>query len=286
MAGSDETPLHLEAYFRQLEEMQRAVRASVSPAMKIQEQFEKSLQPIVESARAFQDTIESIFAERESLVNSILTQHESVRSALEQLHESLLELSPRTRDALILLGTHGWYMDLKLPESGLWKLKRALSEGNVTEAEDALAAYYEDRVDEIEESIAKRFPRRQKLISSAFHAYRRQEYELSIPVLLAQTDGICKELVNQYLFLSRDRKPRTAAYVEQFATDTYRAALLSPLATRLPLWAREHEREDSFSELNRHMVLHGDSLDYGTKTNCLKVISLINYVAHVLKEEP
>ena len=85
--------------------------------------------------------------------------------------------------------------------------------------------------------------------------------------------------------MKRNRKPRTAIYVEQIAADTYRATLLSPLAQTLPIGASEHERPEDFNELNRHMVLHGESLDYGTKINSLKAISLINYVAHVLTLE-
>jgi len=72
-------------------------------------------------------------------------------------------------------------------------------------------------------------------------------------------------------------------YVEQIASDTYRAALLEPLAQTLPIGASQNERHDGFSELNRHMVLHGESLDYGTEKNSLKAISLINYVSIVLK---
>lgn len=104
-------------------------------------------------------------------------------------------------------------------------------------------------------------------------------------MLLAQADGICKEMLNEYLFLKHKKKPRTAIYVEQVASNTFRAAILSPLAQTLPIGASEHERDKGFSELNRHMVLHGESLDYGTKTNSLKAISLINYVAHVLKAD-
>jgi hypothetical protein len=61
------------------------------------------------------------------------------------------------------------------------------------------------------------------------------------------------------------------------------AALLSPLAQTLPIGASERQRNEEFIGLNRHMVLHGESLNYGNKINSLKAISLINYVAHVLK---
>ena len=50
------------------------------------------------------------------------------------------------------------------------------------------------------------------LIRAAFNAHRRQEYELAIPVILAQTGGICKEVVNEYLFIKNNKKPGTAIY--------------------------------------------------------------------------
>jgi hypothetical protein len=85
--------------------------------------------------------------------------------------------------------------------------------------------------------------------------------------------------------MKKDRKPLTAIYVEQYTADTFTAALLSPLAAALPISASERERGDNFSVLNRHIVMHGESLDYGTRLNGLKAISLINYVSQVLERE-
>lgn len=305
----DKVAVALEAHFKHWQEVGERLRDIVTPVLKQQEQFQKSLQPIIESQRAFQKALGPILAEQErwkkliqpiellkyvlpdltSLTKRALEVKKSIEGfispAFEQLQRSFREIPPRTQEALLLLGRHGWYLDLEMPLPGLWELKKALAEGNVVEAEDALVEYFEGRMDEIEKSVIERFPKRQKLIRAAFDAHRRQEYELSIPVLLAQTDGICKEVFSEYLFIKHNRKPRTAIYVEQLASDTYRAALLSPLAQTLPIGASEHERNEGFSELNRHMVLHGESLDYGSKINSLKAISLINYVAHVLKTD-
>jgi hypothetical protein len=173
-------------------------------------------------------------------------------------------------------------MDPEMSHQSLLELKDALSEGNVAEAEAALVEYFEERIAEMEESITRKFPHRSHLISSALGAHSKKEYVLSIPVLLAQVDGICKETVNKYLFMKNNKKPETAVYVASIATDTYMAALLSPLAEVLPISASNGQRPEGFSGLNRHTVLHGESLDYGSKINSLKAISLLNYVAHVL----
>ncbi len=256
-------------------------------------QVQKSMEPMIEAQRRSAELAASMRVPAFQLPDLSLLASQAAEfqkslqglmsPAFEQLEKSLSELPPRTQEALLLLGAHGWYLDLEMSLPELWELKEALSEGNVAKAEEALVDYFEGRLDGIEKSITKRFPHRAHLIRPAFNAHRRREYELSIPVLLAQTDGICKETVNQHLFIKQDKKPRTAIYVEQIAADSYRAVLLSPLARTLPISASEYERPEGADALNRHTVLHGESLDYGTETNSLKAISLINYVAHVLK---
>lgn len=310
MTIDDKSLAALDAYFKQWQQIGERVSALVTPALKVRETLQKSLEPITEVQKTFQKALEPILTVQNrwrELAESIKVPHFDlpdlsplltkpaaefqkslqglISPAFEQLQRSFRELPPRIQEALLLLGTHGWYFDLEMPMPGLWELKKALSEGNVEGAEEALVEYYEDRLEEIEKSITERFPHRAHLIRAAFKAHRRQEYELSIPVLLAQTDGICKDVVNQYLFIKKNKKPSTAIYVDQIATDTYRAALLSPLTQTLPISASEGDRPTGSDALNRHTVLHGESLDYGSKTNSLKAISLVNYVAHVLKVE-
>jgi hypothetical protein len=298
-----------EDFERQWQQIAEQLTAEVTPALKVQEELQKSLEPLVEAHKAYGKALEPILSEQNrwrELTESVkvphfdlpdfslLTKQASefqellqglITPAFEQLERSFRELPPRTQEALLLLGEHGWYMDLEMSVPELREFEKALSDGNVEEAEDALAEYFEGRLEEIEKSISERFPRRAHLIRAAFNAHRRQEYELSIPVLLAQTDGICRELVNQYLFIKQNKKPGTAIYVDQVAADTFRAALLSPLAKTLPINASERERPAGFDALNRHTVLHGESLDYGSKINSLKAISLVNYVAQVLQVE-
>lgn len=298
----------LDAHLKEWQDVSKQLRAHLAPALEVQDSLRRSIQPIVQAQNALEKALEPILAQQEQwkkLVESTQIPHfnlpdlsrfatqaadfqraiqQLVTPAFEQLKKTFRELPARTQEALLLLGAHGWYLDLEMPFSGLWRLKRALAEGKVTEAEDALCKYFENRLGKIEKSISTRFPHRAHLIRAAFNAHRRQEYELSIPVLLAQTDGICKEIVNQHFFMKQNKKPRTAIYVEQIAADSYRAALLSPLAETLPISASEHERPDGSNALNRHTVLHGESLNYGSQINSLKTISLINYVAHVLED--
>jgi hypothetical protein len=306
MANDSKFPAALDVHLKQWQEIADHIRKQMEPFRDVHESIRKSTQPFIETCETLHKALEPILANQvrwRQIVESVrppqivlpdlspiakqvidfqTTIQRSISTAFLDLQKGFNELPSRTQEALLLLGQHGWYLDPEMSLSALWELKKALSEGSTCEAEVALVAYFDDRISEIENSISVKFPHRSHLIRSAFGAHRREEYALSIPVLLAQADGICKETVDQYLFIKQDKKPLTAVYVSQIAADTYMAALLSPLAATLPIGASKNERPVGFASLNRHMVLHGDSLDYGSKSNSLKAISLVNYVAHVL----
>jgi hypothetical protein len=204
--------------------------------------------------------------------------------AFKEIAEVWRKLPERTQNALMILGTHGWYLDLEMPLPGLWELEKALVDDDANGAEEALVDYFRERTPEIEKSIINNFPHRAKILSSAFKAHSCSEYDLSVPVFLAQADGICQELIGIELFRKRKDVPATARYVETLAMDSFMAALLYPLSVALPISASKHERGNTFIGLNRHLVLHGESTGYGTELNSLKAISLLNYITQVLRD--
>ena len=265
-------------YFKELNKLSGQLGEKLSPA-----RFMEIMKAEIESAgKAINSNITgatdlSIFTSHVTNLQEAI--QKSIIPTFDDLKNSFQELPNHIQEALLLLGENGWYLDSEMSLPTLWHLRDILDEGNLPKAENMLVKYFESRLSEIEKSILKKFPSRKHLLKAAFNAHRRKEYCLSIPLFLAQTDGICKEVIRQYLFMKSNRKPQTAIYVDQIANDTFMAALLSPLAKTLPINASENERPRRFNGLNRHMVLHGESLDYGSKVNSLKAISLINYVS-------
>lgn len=261
-----------------------------SSLLEIRQQLINSLEPVLQSQMRMSDVLRSVSLNFEKLTPTLLfdfrTQLENlINPALTNFLESLRLLPGHTQAALLTLGNHGWFFDLEMPLPFLWELENVLNEGDIKEAEAALVDYFRENLQSTENRFTAKFPRRAKIINSAFNAHKRGEYELSIPIFLAQTDGICYEVINQYLFIRvrGEKKPSTAIYVDSVASDTFRHALLSPLSQPLPISTPKHERDESFNELNRHQVMHGESLDYGTEINSLKAISLLNYVTQVLR---
>ncbi len=121
-----------------------------------------------------------------------------------------------------------------------------------------------------------------KAISSAFKAHARGEYELSIPVFLTQIDGICYEIAQFYFFLGSD-KSKKQKYLDNMPSNSLVEAIISPVIGTSPI--NKSGVSDTYTKLNRHLVLHGKSVDYGTEINSLKVISLLYYIVCQLKTD-
>lgn len=257
---------------------------------KMQSEWVGAAKRLSESYRAL---AEALVPRASELLEQINAAARHIAPFLAQMKEVAEVAPPAYRQALLILGKHGWYLDREMSLSAPLDLALALKEGNVEEAERALAAYFDGRLDQIERFLAEAHPRRSKVLSSAFAAHRAGQFDLSIPVLLAQTDGICRDVAGQYLFTGprgkthkakgHGRRPGMAIYVDEVAGDAFLRALLSPLGETLPINTSESDRGEDWAELNRHMVLHGESVDYGTRINSLKAISLINYVVSALK---
>ena len=280
----------------QMQALSKAISANfqlqevATSMLEIRQSLINSIEPVLQSQMQMSDMLRSVSLNFEKLAPPLLfdfrIQLENLISpALTNFLESFRLLPEHTQAALLTLGNHGWFFDLEMPLPFLWELENALNEGDIKEAEAALVDYFRANLQSTESRFAAKFPHRAKVIVSAFNAHKRGEYELSIPIFLAQTDGICYEIINQHLFMRvrGEKKPSTAIYVDTVASDTFRHALLSPLSQPLPISASKNERDESFNELNRHQVMHGESLDYGTEINSLKSISLLNYVTQVLR---
>lgn len=80
----------------------------------------------------------------------------------------------------------------------------------------------------------------------------------------------------------RIKKTRATQYVEQQTLSPYRAAFLKPLFEITSINMTMNQRGENFKKPNRHMILHGESISYGTCVNSVKVISLLNYVSNIL----
>lgn len=228
-------------------------------------QVAASIQPVAESLASLQQHIGPIFAE------------------IARIAQGLPE---RTRRALATLAQHGWYLDPEMDLPGIADLIQLFERGETTAAHGQLASYFDQRSEAILDALCAAFPSRAKIFISAFKAHKIGEYELSVPVLLAQADGICLELTGVQLYSKRrdGKTTRVSEAIATFNVDSFTAALLHPLTEVFPITFSSHERAGLADILNRHAVLHGESVSYGNRINSCKAISLLAFTAWALSD--
>lgn len=203
------------------------------------------------------------------------------------LGDVMLQIPVELRASVIELANRGWFFDPNMPLTDMWQAKASIETGQADEADAFMAAHFEGRLDQIEAQLSTALPARARMFKSGFAAHRRGEYNLSILMFISQADGVCAELRGGHFFLKdRSGKPRAAAYVEGFGENFIDQIAHLALVEDLPIRARMTRwLASGATGLNRHGVMHGESLDYDTKENSLRAISLLNYVALALNLE-
>lgn len=270
----------------ELDETQIRIDATIAPAKALQALFDKIalvLERIAQAQEPLQAAIQPITAALADITGRVQNFLSAYGPALAQYAENIQRLPARMKDALLVIAREGWYLDNEIPLSDMWNIERMILCGEKGAADKWLIDHYSGRIDDIERALCERHRNRANLINMAFAAHRRREYALSIPVLLAQADGICDEYTDTSPFLRRNKEPETAAFVRNVPAKTFDVVLLQPLANSLPLTASRLGRnalEPGY--LNRHSIMHGESTDYGTETNGLKAISFLSYVSSIL----
>lgn len=274
----------LKDYFKQIEEFQNGLNSQIAPISQALAGIRSAEDGLKTSIRIpdLQGFRFSLPKESLKAIERFSNMTERVALAFEPLTKGLEGLPPRTKKALLRLAEFGWFVDPEMPVAQTFALDRSLAEGNLANAENELVKYYEQNLDKIQARLLKRCPKRAHIFESAFNAHEREEFVLSIPVFLAQIDGICKERINFCFFRTSNGRPATAKYVDGIPAESYTAAVLSPLAQKIELHAHSDPLTDEPGKFMRHAIMHGNSTDYGTKENSLKAVSLLSYVESML----
>ena len=160
--------------------------------------------PLAEALRETQQRIEAAFEPFEGHVRSLARLVEENQKVIQQfvkwVQEAPLDVRSR-QEALEKVAEFGWYCDPEMPLFAPTELSKALDEEDTEKVLRALDSYFESRTDAIETTVSAAFPNRQPIFRDAFEAHRSKKYNLSIPVLLAQADGMWGERFSRGVFM-------------------------------------------------------------------------------------
>ena len=261
-----------------------AIHQEVAPYRNISLEIDRSSAQFKSQIDAFNATLEPLarqwFGSQEQ-IHRLVQQSQDLFAKIEQWIKSPPRPDDPTVVTLATLAAFGWYCDPELSTSATAGFARALAQRGDGEAAEEIAAHFRGRMREIETEICRRYPSRQSIVRDAFDAHRIGKYNLSIPVLLAQADGIWWERFGSYFFSRHRAGSMRSANLDQIQSWVFKVYYLV-FDSSSPLWMFKSERPADFIGLNRHQVLHGEVVDYGTEYNSLRAISFLAYLSWVL----
>jgi len=257
-------------------------------------EFQRAAQPFAESfARKMGEigqALAGVLTEfSDAMARAVSFASTEIVPNLPAIREAIDALPATLRETVLAIGARGWFLGPSMGLEQLPQMRDLLRDANFDGLDAMLVEHFEGEIGELMREISERHPRRAELIRLALEAHQAGSYALSIPVLLAQADGICRDSIGVEFFM---RRGSTAAerHMESFRSDSISVALMSALEQPLPISASETARrrhvesgQGPWTHLNRHAVLHGESVDYGTRVNGCKAISLVAYLSWILR---
>ncbi|MEH6711168.1 MAG: hypothetical protein V7733_08115 [Paraglaciecola polaris] len=175
----------------------------------------------------------------------------------------------------------GWF---STSESFLGEMKKAFDQGQA-----ALDQYMINEIDsnyvKIKSSILSLHSNRKEILTCAFELHERMNWIASIPLFLSQTEGVFSENVGSFLFSEHTQRKEKLAEKFRERAEQYMPYLYSPfeVETQFSSSISSKSQAKKRNGPNRNGILHGSRkhLDYGSKINSYKCISLLSYVSMV-----
>jgi hypothetical protein len=247
----------------------------------------ETLEALQESAQGQIERVRTALLPIQDVLRSRIA--EMARASLEVVAKAAIEfdaLSAAQRaEVLAYLGERGWFPSPRLPfwNATLTYLCQTRDAAGVDRYMTKLALG--PVIPMIEQAVSVRFQNRGPAITEAIWAHRERHYYLSIPVFLAQADGITCDTINRGMF-----RADTGRYVRSAVTGLaapgltrLAAQMLAPLEAGTSLSATTDTRDlkraadPTYGPLNRHGVVHGLDLGYGTRVNSCRALVSLGY---------
>ncbi len=202
-------------------------------------------------------------------------------SLSDEACESIRRFHAEYGEQLRTFAMHGWFIaPFHTPIENIYPLAKLFNGNEADKAHQQLIVHFNKIQSDIELSLSQDFTERATVIHRAFEAHRRKNYELSIPVMLIQADGISKEIIGASIYSQSSRK-MLQLFVDRAGNENKMEKDLLQIALRdMPINFSKKDADAAGKILNRHEILHGINSNYASPLNSCRAISWLQYVAH------
>ena len=207
-----------------------------------------------------------------------------LRESLRQVTKVVEEHGEKYNKIPLILFQLGWPPFKKIPVIMMDYIIKEFEEKEISEVkkevDELITDYYEEnKIINIAKSWRKNkeLNNRIHILNSVIEAHIEEKYNLSIPAILPQIEGVIAE---SFCHEGRMYGKKLKNYIDLLLEDNYVNSFdesINSYIKRVVLVSFEHGKPIN-SNLSRHAILHGADIKYGTKINSLKAILLFNYI--------
>lgn len=237
---------------------------------------------------------ESIQKNLESLQPSVLKGIKSLQEIQKQYEPSIRVIGKEiTKFANNLQQwNQKWKLDIvKMAEDGWfpnWHTFFYKPQKELKNIDEFMMAQIDDSFISLQEEIIKHCPNRKHIIETAFALHESGNYIAAIPLFFTQSDGICSEKI-AHLFAGKkaDEVIKEMVISNELPLNFITSILIEPFKIDLQISKGSDKASKSKHKgPNRHGIIHGNRkhLDYGTRINSYKALSLLAFVVFIFKD--
>jgi hypothetical protein len=211
-------------------------------------------------------------ANLETQIKRIAEPAQAVAKQMERWNRIAQGLLQRHQTTTTLLVASGWPPPLNFPASGLDDLLDLFDKGDVSESELGgvfVGFYDEQQLSEMQKrwEANQHIAHRATVLSEGMANYAEGRFASCVSLVLPNLEGVIGD------YLNRKPNPKNdvltlfdASGLDDAAAEFYRNAVLANFD-----W-----QNDPILGLNRHQILHGKDVSFGTQTNALKTLLLFD----------
>ena len=191
------------------------------------------------------------------------------------------------------IATIGWYISPTLVSKlSLSEINYYTQKENLNKFEKKIIEQADEHIPSIIKNCTSLFPERKPIFEEIFKLYQSKSYYSIINTCYSQADGMCNSIWN-FGFFDKERPKYELKSKDIFMENN--GQMSSFFAQQLEINQNEitiNSKDKIFNNIelkvksyNRHLVLHGHSVDYGTKVNAIRAIYLLDFICYFVENK-
>ena len=170
---------------------------------------------------------------------------------------------------------NGWLIPYELMVREVMLLAFQFENNQIEKADNFLINYFKKQLTRIKRELIKKHPNREAILKEAFEAHKKKMYYSSTILFISQADGITENnILSGRNFKNFVKRNESHPLSELFTNPN-------------PITSNFHKKkldDGDETKINRHGIMHGLIVDYGTELNSYKALSLLYFVSNYRNE--